>query len=563
MIHPHSGDQIIFNGEIYNFQELRRDLENAGEKFKGHSDTEVLLHGLTLRGPDFIRRLHGMFAFAFYDARKQSLLLCRDSVGIKSLYIARKNGWTLFASEVRAILASEKIPRKLDRQGLATLMAFGAMQHPCTIAEDVRSFPPGHYQILHADGAAETPVQYWVYPAPHDHRNELDLLGEIRTTLSESVRDHLVADVPVGVFLSSGLDSTVIASLGVHHAGKLRTFTVGFEDQKDLSESGGAEETAHFLGTEHVDIQIAANDALEGAMQWLSSLDQPSVDGLNVFVISKAVRNFGITVALSGQGGDELFGGYPSFNEVAKLQRIVRRLHFVPKPLRSLAVSVGTAGKSTAFRQKLSDMSHSDGSILELFLHRRRSMSDHQLERIGLRAGELGLTRGFQPRDALLGVDLPDDPVAAVSILESRIYQGNMLLRDSDTNSMAHSLELRVPMLDQRMLDLMHGIPGRSRLPDGIANKHLLRAAFPDLLRRELLEQHKRGFTLPIRRWMLGPLRGICVEGMDHLKSTGVLRNEGVDEIWKTFLSDPESPIWTRAFILCVTGIYLKQMKLS
>lgn len=564
MIHPHTGDQIIFNGEIYNFQELRRDLENAGEKFKGHSDTEILLHGLTLWGPDFIKRLEGMFALAFYDVRKQTLLLCRDSVGIKPLYIARRNGWTLFASEVRAVLASNRIPKKLDREGLAALFAFGATQHPYTIAEGVRSFPPGHYQIIHADGKAEAPVQYWKYPMPTDQRNELDLIQEIRETMSSAVKDHLVADVPVGVFLSSGLDSTVIASLGVHHIGQLRTFTVGFEDQKDLSESGPAADTAKLLGTEHVDIQITGTDALEGAKQWLSCLDQPSVDGLNVFVISKAVRNCGITVALSGQGGDELFGGYPSFGEVPVLQGMVRKLRMVPGPLRSLAVSVGTIGKSAAVKQKFSDMSRSDGSILELYLHRRRAMSDHQLALLGLHAEELGMTKGFQPREAMSGVDLPeDDAIAAVSILESRLYQGNMLLRDSDTNSMAHSLELRVPILDQRMLNLMHAVPGRMRLPVGKANKHLMRAAFPDLLRSELLEQKKKGFTLPIRRWMLGPLKELCVEGLNHLKSTNVLHNKGIDEIWNTFLIDPESPIWTRAFILSVTGIYLKQMDLG
>jgi asparagine synthase (glutamine-hydrolysing) len=214
-----------------------------------------------------------------------------------------------------------------------------------------------------------------------------------------------------------------------------------------------------------------------------------------------------------------------------------------------------------AFREKLGDMARTDGSLLALYLQRRRAMSDRQLDRLGLRASELRLDESFLPAESLEGLADDDDAdaVASISQYESRFYQGNMLLRDADANGMAHGLEIRVPLLDQRVADYMYQVPGSVRLPRPINDKHLLRAAFPELLRSEILGQEKRGFALPLARWMLGPLRDLCESGLRSVKSLGILDAGGVDEIWQTFAAHPQTPIWSRAFVLCVLGIYAEK----
>ncbi len=378
--------------------------------------------------------------------------------------------------------------------------------------------------------------------------------------LEAAVHDHLISDVPVGVFLSSGLDSTAVAALAARHSAHLRSFTVGFADQPDMSELSLAAQTARELGLQHSEIRINDADAEGAAVDWLQSLDLPSVDGLNAYVISKVVRAEGIKVALSGQGGDELFGGYASFRDVPRLRRMFRRLRWLPPAGRELLAAAATLGKGQAVREKLVDMMKVPPTLSELYFHRRRAMSDGQLAELGIAAGPLGLTGSFHAPEAT--ADLPDDrsdPVWAISQLESRFYQHNMLLRDADTNGMAHGLEIRVPMLDRRMLDLMLPLPAGVKLPKGCASKHLLRKSMLPHLRPELLNQPKCGFSLPIRRWMVGPLRELCEDALSNLKKMDVLNERGIDAIWKAFLAAPETPIWSRAFTLCVLGNYLKQ----
>jgi asparagine synthase (glutamine-hydrolysing) len=566
MVHPLTGDELIFNGEIYNFQELKQDLLAAGESFVGHGDTEVLLHALSRWGVDCLPRLKGMFAFAFFNSREQTLLLARDSVGIKPLYLAQIPDGIVFASEVRGILASGLVERKLDMQGVAGLLAYGAVQSPLTVVKGIRSFPAGCYLVIHANGKGlfDPPRPFWTYPARQPGWTEQEVLERLETTLNLSIREHLISDVPVGVFLSSGLDSTIIAGLAAHHTTRVRTFTVGFADQPDMSESPMAAQTAREFGLEHTDITINGPEAEAATMAWAQSLDQPSVDGLNVYLISKVVRAQGITVALSGQGGDELFGGYNSFYDVPRLRRMMNTIAWLPRPLRTAFARMATVGRSEAVRQKFIDLACSPVNLCQMYLQRRRAMSNHQLGQLGIHAGELDLDVSFQPRSALedLMIDRRD-PTWSISQLESRFYQGNMLLRDGDANGMAHGLEIRVPMLDQRMLDLLLATPGKVRLPAGRANKHLLRVAFAPFLRPTLLNQSKRGFTLPIRRWMAGPMRNLCEHALSGLKSIGCLRSDGIDGIWQSFLSAPESQIWSRAFTLCALGLYIRRNQLT
>jgi asparagine synthase (glutamine-hydrolysing) len=562
MIHPASGDQIIFNGEVYNFEELRKQFQ-SGEQFRGHSDTEVMLHLLSRDGPAATARFHGMYAFAFLNRRGNRLLLARDPMGIKPLYLAATPRAMVFASEVRSIIASGLVPAKIDPAGLASLLAYGAVQQPATFFRGISSFPPGHLLELTPQSLGRdlpSPTVFWTPPRADRSINESRAIAELQEVTPRAVADHLVADRPVGVFLSSGIDSTIIAGLAAKHTPHLRSFTVGFTDQLDLSEREPATETARLFGLRHTNIDITGTQAEATVTDWLAALDQPSMDGLNVYLISRAVRAEGIVVALSGQGGDELFGGYPSFRDVPRLRQAIRRMAILPPRVRAGAARLLAFRKPLAVREKLGDVFATRGGVLELALLRRRAMSDRQLAALGIDPRSAGLTPAFIPAGAaaMLSED-PADPTWTISLAEAMQYQGNTLLRDSDTNGMAHSLEIRVPLLDQRLVELAMRTPGDVRLPPGSATKHLLRRAFSDLIRPDLMALGKRGFTLPIRRWMIGPLRERCEAAIASLKQVGGLEPRGIDAIWNGFVAEPESPIWSRAWTLVVLGDYVRR----
>jgi asparagine synthase (glutamine-hydrolysing) len=562
MVHPETGSVLVFNGEVYNFVQLRRSLEAKGAKVRSSGDTEVLLHALEHWGPDCLPRLQGMYAFAWLTADR--LLLARDPLGIKPLYVAAVPGAFLFASEVRALLASGLVPRRMDRRGMAGLLAYGAVQHPYTLVESVASFPPGHWQGVEAPESPAAPRAFFEFPRPRIETDGPDAARAVRSTLEAAVRDHLVSDVPVGVFLSSGLDSTIVAALAAACTPRLRSFTVGFADEPDLSETRLAAETARGLGLDHTEVLVSAPDALRLTEQWLGRLDQPSMDGLSIYLISDVVRKAGVTVALSGQGGDELFGGYPSFAEVPRLLALRQWLGWLPVSFRRGLLTTATLGRNNSTREKLADIAASPARLVELYFRRRRAISDRQMARLAVDAASLGLTDSFQAPQVLAELpDSADDPVWLISQLETRFYQGNMLLRDGDACSMAHGLELRVPMLDQRLVELAFSLPGSVRLPNGAADKHLLREAFAPVLRPALLDQAKRGFALPLQRWLLRELRPLAEEALASLKGAQLLDPAGIDGIWSRFLSEPESPAWSRALILVVLGSYLERNALT
>lgn len=567
MVHPQSGDRLVFNGEIYNFAALKSELERAGARFAGHSDTEVLLHALTTWGPACIARLQGMFAFAFHDLRAGRLILARDAIGIKPLYLAEPAGGRLvFASEIRAILATDLVPREIDRRGVATLLAYGAVQRPGTIFRAISELAPGHFEIVtRREGAVHRRRErFWQPPPVRSMARDgaVATTAAVRATIDAAVRDHLISDVPVGVFLSSGIDSTIVAGVAARHAARLRSFTVGFTEDAALSEQDLAAETAQRFGLAHTRIDVTEKDAESAMRAWLASLDAPSVDGFNVFLISQVVREAGIKVALSGQGGDELFGGYPTFADVPWLHRWFSVARLVPREARAALAWAATTRRPAALRAKAVDLATSDGSLLSLYFCRRRVLATAQLRKLGLEPGPLGLTSDYMPPEALdHGLLAGADAVGAVSRLETAFYLGNMLLRDGDVNGMRHGLEIRVPLLDQRLLDLVMGLPGSVRLPEGRADKHLLRQAFPELLRPELLVQKKRGFVLPIARWMRGPLRPLCDAGLAAARTIGLLDPVGIDETWSAFWNEPHGPAWSRAFTLVVLGLYLRDLQ--
>jgi asparagine synthase (glutamine-hydrolysing) len=561
MVHPRSGSALTFNGEIYNFLHLRSRLQ-AEHEFKSRSDTEVLLQALETDGTACLEQLQGMFAFGWYDARLNRLVLARDPFGMKPLYVYERGGLLLFASELRSVLESGLVPRRIDRRGMVCFLAYGAVQQPITLIDAVSAVRPGHAEIWRADRTGHESIRYFQFPRPDPEWNESRAVESVRSVLSDAVRDHLISDVPVGVFLSSGLDSTVVAALAARYTPHMRSFTVGFTDQIDPSELEMAARSARVFGLAHTEVRINEPEARAQAVAWLDAIDQPSVDGLNVYVVAGAVRAQGIKVALSGQGGDELFGGYPSFEDLPRWELLGRWTGWLPAWSRRLLLWAALFRSSQSSRDKLADVQRSEGRLVDLYFHRRRLLSNRQMARLGFQADSLSLTPHFLPQEAMRDLPAHPDRVWMISWLESQFYQGNMLLPDSDAASMAHGVEVRLPMLDRRVLEVVSSIPGAIRLPNGKANKHLLRRAFQPSLRPELLAQRKRGFTLPLDSWMRGELRPLCEEALEALREARVADRSGIEEVWQGFLRDTQGPTWSRALALVVLGRYLKKTRL-
>jgi asparagine synthase (glutamine-hydrolysing) len=564
MVNPDTGDVLIFNGEIYNFKSVRASLVAEGVQFRSGGDTEVLLQALSRWGSAALKLMSGMFAIAFFHRATRRVLIARDPLGIKPLYVSSADGVTLVASEVRSVLASGLVNGEADPRGLAGLLAYGAVQEPFTFFKSIRAFPAGSCQLLtpRPEGGVDAgPIErYWSCPEVDHSLTEADVYERLRAEFDTAMREHLISDVPVGVFLSAGIDSTVLAGLSKHHASDLRTFTVGFSDQPDLSEITLAERTARVMGTRHTNIQISNHEAEAQTQEWFGSLDQPSVDGLNTYVISKAVRQAGVIVAISGLGGDELFCGYPSFLDVPRMMSASKRMAWLPESVRGMLYWLAAIRRPASIREKVREISNAGSDPLRLYLLRRRAMTNRRLSRLGISSANLGLDDCFQDPAVTHEARTADfnDPASAISRWEMQFYMGNMLLRDSDTNGMAHSLELRVPMLDTRIVNLACQIPNPIRLPGGSPPKHLLRTAFGHYLRPELTQMGKKGFTLPIRRWMMGPLRPMCESALDRVRSSGMLERREVDQIWSSFTASPESPGWSSAFVLAVLGTYLE-----
>jgi asparagine synthase (glutamine-hydrolysing) len=571
MVHAASGAALVYNGELYNTDSIRRTLEARGERFRGRSDSEVLLSALVTWGIDALRRVDGIFAFAFFDPRSSRLLFARDPLGIKPMYVAFRRGRLAFASELRAIEASGVIEPRVDRGGLASVLAYGAVVGPRTMFSDVTALEPGTCVDvdLRAIAAGEAvdlgarSTRYWDFPRARAIREPDAVVGRaLRERVAAAVEAQLVSDVPVGVFLSRGLDSSAIAAFAAAaRPGDVDTFTVTLGGDRSLDEGPIAAATARALGTRHHGIVVDEVELPELARRWLRSIDQPTVDGLNTYIVSKAVREQGIVVALSGLGGDEMFGGYSTFREVPPLSAVLGTLDPLPASMRRAVAERLLARRSRAQRQKGGDLAAAGGKLRDVYLARRRVVSDADMEALGF--GELAA-------DAYLpaAVDLergvgPSDPWTSVRSLETRLYMRNVLLRDTDVFGMAHGLEIRVPLLGQPVVDFaltrtrswLDVMPG--------SKKRWLVEAVRGLVPDAVHSLPKAGFALPFARWMRGPLRDEMAEGVRALATSGLVDGSAVDAVWNAFLADEDGRMWSRAWTLAITGSWLARRRLS
>jgi asparagine synthase (glutamine-hydrolysing) len=603
---------VILNGEIYNFQELQQQLKDRGHTFRTRSDSEVIAHAYEEWGAGCVERLQGMFALAVYDGRKSSefrvpsselnangaegtLFLARDRLGIKPLYYtaisnqqsadsqtdaAQTNSKLetrnsklktfLFASEVRTLLASGVVPRKLSRAAVESYLLFGSVSEPMTLVEGILSLPPGHTLTisLGSNASAAKVERYWQIadkPASNGFKEPTNIKSaatRVRTLLEQSVRGHLIADVPVGVFLSSGIDSTALAALASKEVSGVHTFTVAFEED-EFSEATIARRTAERLQTTHREVLLTGNEMLARLAEAVGALDLPTIDGINTYFVSASARAAGLKVALSGLGGDEVFGGYSTFRRTPKYQRLAWAGNQVPAGLKTaMSVAMAEAGgrfMSGDAARKLAALLQDSSSLPDPYYFGRMLFTPAQVS--GLMNGAAGsadrsLWRDWLAESALQARQL--DSFAAVSCLEAQSYLVNTLLRDTDSMSMAHSLEVRVPFLDHPLVEFVTHLPQELKLSKGTP-KALLVAALGDLLPAEVVNQTKRGFTFPWASWLRGPLKERIEDGLSTLSPAlqEILNSQIAFKTWQSYLDGKTS--WSRPWSLFVLNDWAKQ----
>ena len=547
---------LVFNGAIYNFRELRRELESAGHAFRTQCDTEVLLAAYAQWGGGVVQRLRGMYALAVWDATERTLFLARDPFGIKPLYFHHEPaGRLLFASELNALRAADALAMEIDPDAVADYLAWFCVPAPRTIYRGVRSLLPGETALWRAGQLTLAPSwQFQTISAGQPCASRAEFIRELRARLDDTIRAHLLADVPVGAFLSGGLDSAIITGLMARASGvRLKTFSIGFEESA-FSEADTAAATARHLGTEHHPHVLTGAQVAGDIDRLIATLDQPTGDGINTYYVSQAARAGGVTVALSGLGGDELFGGYPSFRDLPRLGRWLPGWHRLPTGLRRPILARLQRGGPRA--RKLADFLAHARSLDDLCALQRRVFTEPA--RQALLAPELRAQTGalspLHPLRHDLGADLAGaDPQSVISAWELRTYMADVLLRDSDVMSMRHSLELRVPLVDRPFIEWLWAQPARFKFTPA-APKSALAEAVADLLPPGLGQRPKQGFTLPFSLWMRRELRPFLDDTFSaaSLARSGLFSPAAVQTRWQSFLHGQDPRDWSRLWSLAV-----------
>ena len=495
MASPDGRYHIVFNGEIYNFKALRKELEAAGEIFHSNSDTEVVLRLYERFGEECVREFDGMFALAIWDEREQTCFLARDPFGIKPLYLWRRGRTLAFASEVRALLAADFAPRQLCPVALRHYLLFGSVPEPETLLVDVRMLPAGHKLLWRAEGGRAR--RYWEMQFPMDTLPAERAVETARVAIEETVRRHYVSDVPVSIFLSGGIDSTALLALSKRiGAPDLRTFCISFDDP-EFNEGDVASHTAKHFGAQHHDWRLGPVAGRELLREFLARQDQPSIDGFNTFCVARHAHEHAAKVVLSGLGGDEVFGGYPSFRTVPRMVEMHRWLG-IGGPVRRWVGAMFERHSTKARWRRLGTFLGGPPSAALAYWAMRGVFTPPETR--SLLHAYLGDGADGAGDEAAVQFHVPAQPTPsdAVSHLELTRYMCNQLLRDSDVMSMAWGLELRVPFVDRKLVDRLASIPAALRLAPG---KRLLLDAVPEIP-EWVANRPKRGFAFPFERWI-------------------------------------------------------------
>ena len=523
---------IIFNGEMYNFRAERERLQKAGQRFHSTTDPEVVLHLYLERGLDFHQHVRGMYALAIFDWRETSsgglpvMTLARDPLGIKHLYVTRPKddpSAVMFSSEIRALLASGLVPAEVSSEALAGYLARGFVLQPGTLVEGVRMLEPGTLE-RYAPGKTVQRRRFWHMPpsAPRDETLE-ESAGRLRALLDESVRLHAMADAPIGAFLSGGIDSTGIVALMRKHVADLRTYTVRFPDLPGHDEAQEADDAAARYGCRHTVVEATSRDIREILPTFAGQLDQPSADGLNTWLVSRAAAS-DVKGVLSGLGGDEWFSGYPVTRRMARYATTAGgRAQVVAGRIARRVVPWLPQGR---LRQRAENLA-TRRSALATWLQGHTVFHDET----ALRMAGLQPTSDVLESVVLKRIDQDSDDWSGESmvglscLLDTRVYMISQLLRDSDATSMAHSLELRVPLVDRALVEFSRTCADAYKLrPDGgttseyaqSGSKRVLIHALSDVLPPQIARRPKRGFALPFEHWMRGELAPLVEETCGH-----------------------------------------------
>jgi asparagine synthase (glutamine-hydrolysing) len=570
---------IVFNGEIYNFRELRRELESLGHRFRTNSDTEVVVQAYEAWGRQCLNRLRGMFAFAIIEMPEgpaglaTQVFIARDPLGIKPLYYEMAGGAILFASEIRALMASGRVAARLSQEAISAYLLFGSVSEPTTLVEGVASLPPGYSLTIPIGERLQLPepVSYWDFGARAANKTEENRASleksaspatQVRALLEDAVQSHLIADVPVGVFLSSGIDSTAIAALASRAQKGIHTFTVAFPDA-EFSEAETARRTAKQLGSKHSELTLTHQDMLARLDEAVASFDQPSMDGINTYFVSWAARQAGLKVALSGLGSDELFGGYTSFRATARIARLSRIAQFAPRKVRLLAAAALEAsgafpGSPDQFR-KASAAWHDPTMLPHPYFFTRALFTPQTVaSAMGKDSASWHATAWWGWLSGAAQEAYSMDRFTGTSWLELRSYLVNTLLRDTDAMSMKHSLEVRVPFLDSPLVEYVLSLPEAAKR-NPARPKALLIEALGDLLPQEIVTQRKRTFTFPWDNWLRGELGQRVAAGLADWSPALAPQIDGAfaQTVWQNFQGGRTT--WSRPWSLYVLNEWVKR----
>ena len=573
MLDPDSQCVITYNGELYNYRSLRASLINKGYKFSSAGDTEVILKSYVEWGRDCVNHFEGMFAFAIYDPDTQKIFIARDPHGIKPLYYARIGETPaiasfIFASELKSLLATGLIPRDLNPDALSSYLWNGFVVEPLTMVQNVHLLEAGHTLTVDQDGVLED-ICYWETNSTRKGGNfngsELDqgIIGqaEFEQKLEEIVQNHLISDVPVGVFLSGGVDSSVVATLAARGSEQpINTFCITFSES-EFSESKYAKRVAQAIGSIHHEFLLTGEYFVEHLDEALASLDQPTFDGINTYYVSRAVAGQNIKVALAGTGGDELFGGYRSFSEIPLIISWAKLLEFIPVKLRKglasgmLKIMQGRQSLPIQTRWgKLADLLGSDMSSISAYQVSYSLFTEKFLSCLSP-AYYARLKQGLskEMRNRLVQSASGSAVLRDVSCMEGKLFLGQRLLRDSDACSMSVSLELRVPLVGKEMSGLVATLPDNIRFSSH-GKKQPLRDAVSRDLPVDIFNRPKRGFELPMDTWLKTSLAS---RGKELFFDRALLEETGLDavavrKLWLAYQAGEKGLYWSRIWSLYV-----------
>ena len=566
--------QIVFNGEIYNYKELGERLKAKGHRLNSRSDTEVIIHAYEEWGEACLKELRGMFAFAIWDKEQRKLFAARDRLGIKPLYYTMKRGSFIFASEIKALIATGLIEKELDPVAFYHYLTFGAIPAPWTILKDIKALLPGHKLVLRGDKLEIE--RYWdiEISEPILKRSEQEWAEGLRKLLEESMSLHMISDVPVGAFLSGGVDSSIVVGLISQTMSRsLKTYSIGYDvGGTDYNETFYARIVAERFATDHTEITITEKEVIDALDDIIWYMDQPSHDGLNSYFISEAATS-GVTVALSGLGGDELFAGYSMFKFARKLANYRWLTHRIPRRVSHMFEALNT-GVSPRYKNRWLWR-----GMLGVVGCYPTIADQYELVRLFFNTREKEKLLSDEFKSQLCKCEYDDsteilktlsakvadwDIVNHLSYMESKTYLSDTLLRDMDAMSMAHSLEVRVPFIDHRLVEYAASIPPELKL-NGMVAKYILKESVKDMLPESILSRKKMGFSFPLGVWLRqGKLRQVVDDclSVESIKDRSLFKHEAVRKVYNDFYRHSDyrdGQIYLKVWLLVVLELWCRR----